>query len=126
VSVGGLLGAIAAPWLQARTTLRILVIAVLWAVAVSLASASLLSPRLLTVAPLAIGIFLTPAANASLFGRLAATTPEQLQGRVISVVFFAATGTASLIGCAVATTVSAVVASLSKELGDRPQKSVTP
>jgi MFS family permease len=143
VSVGGLLGAIVAPWLQARATLRALVIAAMWAIAGSLAAASLLTPHLLTVAPLAIGLFLAPAVNSSLFGRLAGTTPEQLQGRVISVIFFAATGTASLapitagiliehvngtaalLGCAIATSISAVVASLSNELGDTPE-SVTP
>ncbi len=48
------------------------------------------------VAPLALGLFFAPAANAALMSRLAATTPNRIQGRVISVVILFATAAAAL------------------------------
>ena len=86
---GGLLGAFAAPALVRRYSLRQLVIGVYWVLAVCVAVATALTGHPAMVAPLAVGLFFAPAANASLFGHLAATTPEKLQGRVISVVVFA-------------------------------------
>lgn len=87
---GGLLGAFAAPTLMRRSSPRMLVIGVCWGLSLCLAAATALTGQLAMMAPLALGLFLAPAANASLFGHLAATTPEELQGRVISVVVFAA------------------------------------
>jgi len=40
--------------------------------------------------PVAIALFLAPALNAATFSKLAVTTPEHLQGRVISVVIASA------------------------------------
>lgn len=42
--------------------------------------------------PIAVGLFLAPSANVVLFARLAATTPDRIQARVISVVVLAAGG----------------------------------
>jgi MFS family permease len=40
-------------------------------------------------------VFLGPACNSALFGYQAAITPDRLQGRVVSVIFFVATSMAS-------------------------------
>lgn len=96
VAAGGLLGAFTAPWLQRKASLRALVIFTSLALLACLAVASVLTGHFVMVVPLAAGLFLAPAANAALFGRLAATTPDELQGRVISVVAFAATTAAAV------------------------------
>ena len=96
MSLGGLAGAVLAPWVQRHLGFRALVLTIVWTLAAAVAAAAVLSPHLVMVVPLAVGLFLSPAVNSSLFGRLAATTPGDLQGRVVSVVFFAATGTAAL------------------------------
>ncbi len=89
VACGGLLGAFAAPALVRRVSLRQLVIGIGWLLVLCLAVATALTGHLAMVAPLAVGLFFAPAANTSLFSHLAATTPQTLQGRVISVVIFA-------------------------------------
>lgn len=96
VGIGGLLGALSASWLQRRTSLRGLVIFSSWTLVACLAVASGFASHFVMVIPLAVGLFLAPAANAGLFSRLAATTPNHLQGRVVSVVMLAATTAASL------------------------------
>ena len=133
---GGLLGAFAATALSTRLSLRQIVLTVAWILVGCLAIATLLTGTLAMVVPLAVGLFFAPAANAALFGHLASTTPSQLQGRVISVVVFAATSTAALaplamgalvehfagyialLACAVAVTVSATAATLAPGLRD--------
>lgn len=86
-AIAGLLGAFAATALSTRLSLRQIVLAVAWILVGCLATATLLTGTLAMVVPLAIGLFFAPAADAALFGHLASTTPSQLQGRVISVVY---------------------------------------
>ena len=131
---GGLLGAFAAPALVRRFSLRQLVVGVHWSLLACLLVSTMLTGQLAMVAPLAVGLFFAPAANASLFGRLAATTPEELQGRVISVVVFAtqtlsavapfaaggliehADGVVGMLLCAVAALGSSIAATLAPGL----------
>jgi hypothetical protein len=58
--------------------------------------AGVLLPHLVRVVPLPAGLFLSPAINAALFGRLAATTPDRLQARVTSVIVLGTSTAASV------------------------------
>jgi hypothetical protein len=91
VAVGGLLGALAAPALQRRMPLPMLIRGICCAAAGFMAISSLLTPSIAAAIPVAIAVFLGPASNAALFGHQAAITPDRLQGRVVSVVIVAAT-----------------------------------
>jgi MFS family permease len=94
--------------------------------------------------PVALAVFLGPACNAALFGYQAAITPDRLQGRVVSVIFLAATsaaaaapvlagvfvvvwgGPAAMLVFAGAVALSAVAATISKGLRVmRPIEEVT-
>jgi MFS family permease len=95
VAAGGLLGAACAPALRSRLSLPVLVRAICWAAAALLSTAALLTSSIAAAVPLALAVFLGPAANAALFGFQAAITPDHLQGRVISVVMVVATSMAA-------------------------------
>ncbi|MFI1369899.1 MFS transporter [Streptomyces griseochromogenes] len=95
IAVGGLLGAVSAAWIQRRASFHALLVAAVSALFVLLMASALLTGNFSMVVPLALGLFLAPAINAALFGRLATTTPDHLQGRVISVVVLSATAVAS-------------------------------
>lgn len=96
IGVGGFLGALAAPKVQRRLSLRVLVTVTCWAVLASLSLAAVLVGHLAMAGVITAGLLLAPTGNAVLFGRIGATTPDHLQGRVASVVFLAATTAASL------------------------------
>jgi MFS family permease len=96
IAVGGLLGALVAGPLQRRATVRTLVIAIDATLLGCVALAGILLPHLVLVVPLAAGLFLSPAINAALFGRLAATTPDRLQARVTSVIVLGTSTAASI------------------------------
>jgi fucose permease len=139
-ALGDLLGAFVATALTRRLSLRQIVVIVTWILAGCLVAATLLTGRLSMMLPLAIGLFFAPAANAALFGHLAATTPDHLLGRVTSVVVLAATSAAALaplatgtiiehldgkfsvLLCAVALAGSAVAATLSAGLARPPPR----
>lgn len=104
-ALGGLLGAFAAPALTRRLSLRHIVVVIAWILLGCLAAATVLTGRLSMMLPLALGLFFAPAANAALFGHLAATTPDHLLGRVTSVIIFAATSAAALAPLATGTVV---------------------
>jgi hypothetical protein len=91
VAVGGLLGAVAAPALQKRFPLPVLIRGICWAAAGFMAISALLTSSVVAAVPVAIAVFLGPASNAALFGHQAAITPDRLQGRVISVIIVVAT-----------------------------------
>ncbi|WBB75901.1 MFS transporter [Micromonospora sp. WMMD1128] len=94
--LGGFLGALAAPAVQRWLRLPALVIVLCWATTVLMASSAFVSTSVLAAMPLAAAVFLGPTANAVLFGYQAAITPDRLQGRVVSVIFLAATSAAAL------------------------------
>jgi hypothetical protein len=91
VAVGGLLGALAAPALQRRLPLPVLIRGICWAAAAFMAISSMLTSSVAAAIPVAIAVFLGPASNAALFGHQAAITPDRLQGRAVSVVIVVAT-----------------------------------
>ncbi len=96
IGAGGLLGAFAAASLQRRVSIRGLVLGVTVGLTVALAAATVLAGHLVMAVPIAVGLFLAPSANVVLFARLAATTPDHIQARVISVVILAAGGASAL------------------------------
>lgn len=96
IGVGGLLGAVVAARLQARFTYRRLVLVVTGTLVVATVTAALLTGWLGMTAPIALSLLVAPSLNAALFGRLARTTPDAVQGRVISVVVLSATAPAAL------------------------------
>jgi MFS family permease len=108
VGVGGLLGAFAAAWIVRRLSVVRLIRVACLGLLLALAATTALTGSVLMVLPLSAGLFLAPAANAALFGRLAATTPDHLQARVISVVMLAATGAAAFAPLAVGLVISDV------------------
>ncbi|XVU29605.1 MFS transporter [Actinoplanes sp. CA-054009] len=96
IAAGGLLGALAAPAIQRRLGLPVLVRTICWLAVALLASASLLTSSIAAAVPLALTVFAGPACNAALFGYQAAITPDHLQGRVVSVIMMAATSMSAL------------------------------
>ncbi|WP_390899013.1 MFS transporter [Streptomyces cynarae] len=89
-ALGGFLGAFAAPLLQRRLRLPVLIPLLCWVTAVLMTAGALLAGTVLAAVPLAAAVFLGPSANAALFGHQAAVTPDHLQGRVVSVLLLAA------------------------------------
>jgi predicted MFS family arabinose efflux permease len=78
---GGFVGALLAPWLQARCRPGVLLVAFGWlAAAVAALIVVFRSPYALGVLG-AAAFLLFPAVNAVVFGHLAATVPDRLQGR---------------------------------------------
>lgn len=124
MAVGGLLGAFAAAWLQRQADFTPLIRTSIAILSGCLAASAALTGQLAMVLPVTIALFLAPALNAAIFSRLAATTPEHLQGRVISVLVVASGAAASLapltmgltinhLGAGAAMTVCAAVVALS-------------
>lgn len=95
IMVGGFLGAIAAPWLQGRMSLSGMVAVVTAGGAVLFGVASILVPSPLLAIPLAIALFLSPAANAALFASMLRRTPADMRGRVNNTLLQFATGLAA-------------------------------
>lgn len=85
IAVGGLLGALAASWLQRRASFRPLITTAIAVLCGCFAVSAALSGQLVMALPVAVGLLLAPALNAAIFSRLGATTPGHLQGRVTSV-----------------------------------------
>jgi MFS family permease len=96
IAAGGLLGALVAPAIQSRLGLTVLVRMICWVAVVLLAISAALTSGIAVAVPLALTVFLGPAANAALFGYQMAITPDRLQGRVVSVIMVAATSMAAL------------------------------
>ncbi|MEV4348950.1 MFS transporter [Actinoplanes sp. NPDC049596] len=95
VGAGGLLGALAAPALHRWMPFARLIRSLCWAAFGFLAVSALLTISVGTAAPVAVAVFVGPACNAALFAHQAAITPDDLQGRVLSVIFMAATSAAA-------------------------------
>ena len=94
VLVGGLAGALLAPWLQPRVKPQRLITAALWT-ATGLVTAAALTPgNYLTAALLALAVVPSPAINAGLFAYQIAITPDSMQGRVDSTISLFAMGLA--------------------------------
>ncbi|MFI5897230.1 MFS transporter [Actinoplanes sp. NPDC051513] len=95
VGVGGLAGAVAAPFLQRWLPLPRLIRFICWAAAAVLTCSAWLTTSVAAAVPVAMAVFLGPSCNAALFGYQAAITPDRLQGRVLSVILLAAMSAAA-------------------------------
>ncbi|WP_433377585.1 MFS transporter [Actinoplanes sp. CA-142083] len=95
IGVGGLAGAVAAPFLQRWLPLPRLIRFICWAATAVLACSAWLTTSVAAAVPVALAVFLGPTSNAALFGYQAAITPDRLQGRVLSVILLAAMSAAA-------------------------------
>lgn len=84
VLVGGLLGALIAPWLQPRIGMKTLIIAFSWLIFGLFGVAAAMPSAYAAAALLAVCLLCAPAINAGLFGYVIAMTPDAMQGRVSS------------------------------------------
>lgn len=96
IAAGGLLGAVAAPWLVRWLPMHRMVITLNVAGAVFFVIAALVLPSPLVAIPVAVGVVLGPAANAALTAAQTRTTPEHMRGRVGSTVFLGAVSLSAL------------------------------
>jgi hypothetical protein len=96
IMVGGLIGAIAAPQIRRRLSVRqsILLLTVSGALLMLAAAAVLPSPAV--AIPLALPLVLAPATNAALFAMMLRRTPPALHGRVNNGIIQVATALAAL------------------------------
>ncbi|MGH3298594.1 MAG: MFS transporter [Trebonia sp.] len=96
IAAGGLLGAVVAPWLQARMRLATLATTITASGALLFGAAALLVPSPLVAAPVALALLLAPAANAALVAVVLRSAPQEMRGRVTNTVVMAATALAAL------------------------------
>jgi MFS family permease len=96
IAAGGVLGALVAPRLQGRITMRTLVIVMTLAETLLFAVAALVIPSPLVTLPVALVPLLAPAGNAALFAVMLRCTPEQMRGRVTNTVGMVAMSLAAL------------------------------
>lgn len=96
VLVGGLVGALLAPWLQPRVRPQRLLITSLWVITGLVAAAALTPGNYLTAALLALAVLPAPAINAGMFAYQIAITPDAMQGRVDSAISLFAMGLSPL------------------------------
>jgi MFS family permease len=96
IAAGGLLGALAAPRLQGRLSLRQVAIVLTVSGTALFALAALVLPSPLVAVPVAVTLLLAPAANAALFAAMLRATPDDMRGRVNNTVTQAAVGLAAL------------------------------
>ncbi len=138
-SIGGVLGAIAAPLIQRRGRPPVVILTIFW-ISAGLIPVMAIRPSVWVIAPaLAAMIFLSPAANTILLAYQVAVTPDRLQGRVISallligtvfnpiapigvgVITQAAGSRAALAALAAVMVVVAIGTSLSRGVRDMPE-----
>jgi predicted MFS family arabinose efflux permease len=81
ISVGGIVGAVVAPWIRERITIRqaVLLITVTGSLLMLVAAVVLPSPAV--AVPLALPLVLAPASNAALFAMVLRRTPPAMHGR---------------------------------------------
>lgn len=96
IAVGGLVGAVIAPRLQARLPMWQLAIVLTVAATALFVVAALVLPSPLVAVPVAISVLLGPAVNAALIGAMLRIAPEEMRGRVTSTMITVATGLAAL------------------------------
>lgn len=96
LGVGGLLGGMAAGYIRRRTPLQLLIQGICWTGVAFLAADALLAGRALSAVPAACVVFLLPAVNSVLLAHQAAITPNEMQGRVFSVLRTFSRGLAAL------------------------------
>ena len=83
-AVGGILGAVASPWIKRLLSPRLLIVLLSWTSALMAAICVILPSGYWVVAPLPILVFFAPATTATVFGHQTAITPDHLHGRVVT------------------------------------------
>jgi MFS family permease len=96
IMAGGVLGAPVAPRLQGRLRPRTMSLIMTVAGTLLFVIAALLMPSPLVALPVAVVVLLAPAANSGLFASTLRQTPEEMRGRVTSIMSVLAMGMASL------------------------------
>ncbi len=96
IAAGGLLGAILAPKLQGRMSLGALATTTALAGAVLFGAAAFIVSSPLVGVPVALDLLFAPAASAALTATMLRSVPDEMRGRVTSIVFMVATGLAAL------------------------------
>jgi MFS family permease len=82
IMVGGLIGALAAPWLLARVRPGIIIVGSCWVAVTLIAALGLLPGTYVLAVPLLLLMLCAPAENATFFSYQVSLTPDHLQGRV--------------------------------------------
>jgi MFS family permease len=96
LGLGGLAGGFAAGFLRRHLSLLVLVRGICWGGVALLGFDVLLAGRLISAVPIALVFLLLPAINSVLLSHQAAITPNEMQGRVVSVHLAFAGGLATL------------------------------
>jgi MFS family permease len=96
IMVGGIVGAVVAPWIRARVTVRQAILLITVSGALMMLAAAALMPSPAVAVPLAVPLVVAPAANAALFATVLRRTPPALHARVNNGVFQVATALAAL------------------------------
>ncbi|HEY0474887.1 MAG TPA: MFS transporter, partial [Kribbella sp.] len=140
LGVGGILGALAAPSLQRRVNPYVSIIGVFWALTLLTPLATFISSGYVLGALFATMAFLAPTANTTIDTYLLLLTPDELRGRMRSVIGVAV-GTAAVVApalggvlmqvvpggravliCASGIAIVTVLATLSRTLRDFPRR----
>ncbi|TDB87237.1 MFS transporter [Actinomadura sp. KC216] len=88
LAVGGILGAVATPWIQKLLTPRSIIVFLSWTSALMAGICVILPSGYWVVVPLPILVFFAPATTATVFAHQTAVTPDHLHGRVVSALGF--------------------------------------
>lgn len=96
IGIGGILGAVAAPRVLRRFRTGMIGITAAWALGLAFAATAFTTRTAVLVALLAAAIFLVPAFNSGLFGYQVMITPDGMQGRAQSAIWFLANTTSPL------------------------------
>jgi MFS family permease len=81
ISVGGIVGAVVAPWIRERVTIRLATLLVTVSGSLMMFVAALVLPSPAVAVPLALPLVLAPASNAALFAMVLRRTPPAMHGR---------------------------------------------
>lgn len=96
IMAGGLLGAILAPRIQGRYSMRVLVVIVTLPGTALLAVAGMLEPSPLLALPMGALLLLAPTLNAALIAAMLRASPPEMRGRVTNSLMQVATGLATI------------------------------
>ncbi|HEY1564640.1 MAG TPA: MFS transporter [Gaiellaceae bacterium] len=96
IMVGGMLGAIAAPQIRSRVSVRQAILLLTVSGAVAMLGAAAIMPSPAVAIPLAVPLFLSPATNAALFALMLRRTPPAMHGRANNGLLQIATALAAL------------------------------
>jgi predicted MFS family arabinose efflux permease len=96
IMAGGLIGAILAPQIRTRVSVRQALLLLTGSGALMMLVAAAIMPSPAVAVPLAVPLVLSPATNAALFAIMLRGTPPSMHGRVTNSIFQVATALAAL------------------------------